>query len=266
MSHFPERRLKPFDKGDKTRVIWARRVPTYALVFVHGYRGHAIKTWSKFDQMLPARNKAQDYDLFFYGYNCTSSNTTAESTFLCDFLNDLFNSPSRVASDSLPREAGRGSFSYQHVVLVGHSIGAIICRRALLFARDLKYGWMPSTRLVFFAPANNGATISELLKEMSWFRFSKTLINYNSPLINEVAKGSSFIIQLNQDVINAFNQGAVYLKAKRVVIAQKEKVVDNNKICVIDPNALPVRGTTHTTVCKPRRSSPEAVDHVESEM
>src|SRR6185369_10501031 len=104
MNHFPPRRLKPHNKKDKTWVVWSRQVPRNAIVFVHGYMGNAITTWSMFESMLPLRPKAKDYDLFFYGYDCVTSNTTAQGRLLCDFLHKLWTSPGNVARDSLPSE------------------------------------------------------------------------------------------------------------------------------------------------------------------
>src|SRR4051794_34468129 len=120
MNHFPERKLKPDDTSDGTWVVWAREPPRNAVVFVHGYKGSAIPTWTRFESELPLRPRAKNYDLFFYGYNCYSSNTTAEGRLLCAFLEEMSARPLDVARASLPRAAERPtSFCYERIVLVG---------------------------------------------------------------------------------------------------------------------------------------------------
>jgi len=270
MNHFSERKLKLDDKSDETWVVWARQPVKKAVVFIHGYRGAAISTWTEFESQLPQRSKAKDYDLFFYGYNCYSSNTTAQGKLLCDFLSRLFASPVNLVGINLPCAANRTSaFGYKEVLLVGHSIGAIVCRRALLFARDLKYNWMPQTKMVLFAPATNGAILSELLKDLdsSWFKFIISGWRYYAPLVDEVAPASPSIEQLKQETIAAVQAGADYLRATKVVVAEVERVVSNLRLRPVDPvpEAGP-RGTTHTSICKPHSTFTYPVDQVEEVM
>lgn len=270
MNHFPERKLKPDDKTDQTRVVWARYPPKKAIVFVHGYMGSAIPTWTMFESLLPLRPKAKDYDLYFYGYNCFSASTVAEGLLLCAFLQQLHSSPMDLAKSSLPLAAGRATpFHYESVLLVGHSIGAIVCRRALLYARDSGYGWMPQTTMVLFAPAHNGALVSELLKDLgwSWLKLVIGAWRYASPLVDEVAPGSSSIRQLREETIKAVKAGADYLKAAKVVIAEIERVVSNLQFKPVDPvPAVPFRGTTHTSVCKPHAAFTYPLEQLEEVM
>lgn len=268
MNHFPKRKLKPEDRDDQTWVVWARHPVQKAVVFVHGYMGDAISTWTLFESLLPGRPKAKDYDLFFYGYNCCSSNTTAQGRLLCDFLHRLFSSPADIALGSLPQAADRTfSSDYKEVFLVGHSIGAIVCRRALLMARDLNYNWMPKTRMVLFAPAHDGAIVSEILKDLGWLRFVFNVWRFASPLVDEVAPGSASIAQLKQETVSAVQQGANYLKATKVIIAEVERVVSNLQFEAVDPvPAVPYRGTTHNSLCKPHSRFTYPVDQLEEVM
>jgi alpha-beta hydrolase superfamily lysophospholipase len=270
MNHFPERKLRPDDKKDQTWVVWARHPVQKTVVFVHGYMGDAISTWTLFESLLPRRPKAKDYDLFFYGYNCYSGNTTAQGRLLCDFLHRLFTSPADLARGSLPWAAGRTLPSdYKEVFLVGHSIGAIVCRRALLMARDLGYSWMPQTKMVLFAPAHDGALVSELLKDLgwSWLKLFISGWRFASPLVDEVAPGSTSITQLKQETIAAVQQGATYLKSTKVVIAEVERVVSNLQFKPVDPvPVVPYKGTTHTSLCKPRSGFTYPVDQLEEVM
>ncbi len=266
MLHFPERKLRPGVKSDTTRVLWARRPPRAAVVFVHGYRGEAIGTWSRFDALLPMSPKAADYDLFFYGYNCFSSNTMAEASLLCDFLTELHEDGGALLRKSLALADVRpGPLSYGEVLLVAHSIGAIVSRRALLFARQLRRPWEERTRLVLFAPAHRGAVISELLAELegAWLSFFRAGFRHMSPLVAEVAPGSPSIVGLEADVEREVARGARHLLATKVVIAEVERVVSNLKLHDLDPVPVVVRGSTHTSVCKPRPGFLQPLTEVE---
>lgn len=266
MDHFPDRKLRPGVKGDTTRVLWARRPPRGAVIFVHGYRGYAIETWSRFDDLLPASPKAADYDLFFYGYNCFSSNTTAEGRLLCDFLTELELSPGALLQQSLGLPGVRPQHSsYGEFILVAHSIGAIVSRRALLFAQGLNRGWGTRTRMIFFAPAHRGAIASQLVRSLpgSWLSFMIAGFRYASPLLDEVAPGSDSIVGLQEDTEQAVSQGARHLLATKVVIAEVDRVVSNLKLHHLDPVPVVVPGSTHTSVCKPRAGYMQPLTEVE---
>lgn len=267
MNHKIALKLKPEDKADQTWVMWAHHPVQKAVVFVHGYMGNAVSTWSQFEYLLPTRPKAKDYDIFFYGYNCHNSNTIAQGRFLCEFLRQLFSPPADRDQWNLPQTRNNPfplDYKYKEVLLVGHSIGAIVCRRALLMARDLKYDWMNKTRMVLFAPAHNGALISAFIKEIG---SPSRCIRWFSPLIDEVAPGSQSITQLKNETASAVNQGANYLKATKVIIAEVELVVSNLQFTGVDPvPAVPYRGTTHFSVCKPNTNFTYPVEQLEEVM
>lgn len=267
MQHFPERKLRPGAPGDATRVLWARRPPKAAVVFVHGYRGEAIATWSRFDALLPTRPKAAEYDLFFYGYNCYSSSTTAQARLLCDFLEGLHQDPGALLRESLRLPDVRPDpFSYAEVIVIAHSIGAIVSRRALLSAGQLKRSWGSRTRQVFFAPAHRGAIVSQLVAELSgsWLSFLIAGFRHASPLMDEVAPGSLSIVELQADIAREVATGATHLLATRVVIAEVDRVVSNLKLHDLDPVPVVVPGSTHTSVCKPRPGFLQPLTEVEA--
>jgi hypothetical protein len=64
------------------------------------------------------------------------------------------------------------TFEYKRVILAAHSLGAVICRWALLFAHNKKkagaadHGWVDRTAMVLFAPAHMGAVVSDLVREL----------------------------------------------------------------------------------------------------
>src|SRR3954454_20431589 len=111
-----------------------------AVIFVHGFKGHPVKTWNKFnDAILAARDGEWNCsDIYFLGYNSVLSDIGAATGELTDALIRLLPSPdqsfrgyvtSRAEDD---RTVIRESFAdYQHLVLVGHSLGGVLVRNVV---------------------------------------------------------------------------------------------------------------------------------------
>src|SRR5262245_5191855 len=116
-NHFPERKLKPGDRNDKTRVVWTRNDPHSAVIFVHGYRGAPIATWTQFESLLTLEPKAANYDLFFFGWEGYSGDTTTAGRLLCDLLNEVGTDPSALLSGSRRAATNRpAGYQYQNLV------------------------------------------------------------------------------------------------------------------------------------------------------
>src|SRR5947207_1995926 len=82
----------------------------------------------------------------------------------------------------------------------GHSLGAIICLRALLRAHRKRYEnnyempWLDRIRLLFFAPAHCGAYVAGIVKaslsRRSWHVLPwGDYALYKSPLLTELSPG-----------------------------------------------------------------------------
>jgi len=160
-SHFPER---AFAVGGESRALWALEPDHTVVVFVHGYGGDAVATWSEFDALLPARIPCAHADIIFYGYNGVRSNVIAAASLFSDFLEDLSTSAPALINKGLPEAAHRQeSFRHHRIILVGHSLGAVIIRWALLFAHERQSAWLSTTRMALFAPAHTGANVVNLV-------------------------------------------------------------------------------------------------------
>jgi hypothetical protein len=102
-----------------------------AVIFVHGFGGHSEKTWLQF-QTLPDRlgdSWWRDSDLFFYSYDSTCAQLWPNIELFRSFLSGVF--PQPRWSDLGYRGVARQP-TYQNVIIVGHSEGAVIARGALL--------------------------------------------------------------------------------------------------------------------------------------
>lgn len=119
-----------------------------AIVFVHGFAGHQVKTWNQFhrliDELAVDDPWWRDADLYFYGYNGVSESTNWNAELLLEFLHSVFPAPSAWnfrTSDAQPSVGNpnavevrvrTGPYAYKELILVGHSEGGVVIRLALL--------------------------------------------------------------------------------------------------------------------------------------
>jgi pimeloyl-ACP methyl ester carboxylesterase len=257
-THLALRVLQGADKPDRdVQALFAIRPQRKALLFIHGFSGDPIKTWSDFHVLLPAAERCEGYDLFFYGYDGLRAEMNASAGIFRGFLDRLFLHSATLVNSNLPAAAKREEdFSYEHVVIIAHSLGAVITRRALLDATRQQRPWLSKTKLVLFAPAHMGASIAALaLEAASSFRFLhlfSTFARFESPLINQLTPGSTTLNALLAETKQACMGGAnPHLLAHTVVIAEYDRIVMNDSFGD-DPPPITIPDTEHINVCKPR--------------
>lgn len=265
---------KPLDRGRKSEAIWAIRPAGAAIVFVHGFGGEAVGTWNEFQKLLPRQDACAGHDLVFFGYDGLYTQANASADVLRRFLGELFDRPARLINPALDPSVRRpDDFAYRSVLLVAHSLGAVICRRALLNAGRQGEPWVSRTSMVLFAPAHMGATnvielgaqvvgvipgIGRLLAQWGKFKYKP---------LQDLEQGSQTLRQLEADTRTALAAGAAHLVAREVLFGRDEEIVDSNRFCD-DPDGtyLPEQAgrdeKDHTEVCKPGRRYLDPVTHV----
>lgn len=259
-THFSPRTLKGTDKPEKdVQVLFAVNPDRKGMLFIHGYSGYAIKTWSDFHELLPGSSKCAGSDIFFYGYDGLRANMQSSASIFRSFLDRVLRKPEDLFKDNLPKSMQRAKdFAYDEFIIVAHSLGAVIARRALIDATMNKSDWVKKTKLILYAPAHKGASVAELALEVSssftFLKFFGIAARFKSPLIDDLKPDSRALKTLLEDTQNAIQEGSnEHLIANRVVIAEYENIVRNERFCY-DPPADTIPNTTHTTVCKPNKS------------
>lgn len=268
-THLAPRTLKGLQKPDKdVRVLFAAQANRKAVLFIHGFSGDAITSWSDFHELLPACPKCTGRDLFFYGYDGLRAEMNASASIFRAFLDRLFGATKAFLVDNLPPSAQRADdFGYDELIIVAHSLGAVISRRALLDATKRKSDWVAKTKLVLYAPAHKGAKVADLALEVaSSFTFLKLFgigARFESPLIDQLKPESRSLKKLLEETEAATTNGANrHLIATKVVIAEYEKIVENEAFGD-DPSPDTIPNTTHTSVCKPTREFLQPLSHLE---
>jgi hypothetical protein len=257
-THLAIRTLSALRKPDKdVEALFALNPNRKAILFIHGFSGCGLLTWSKFNTLLPPRPNGQQRDLFFYSYDGLRADLMASAALFRDFLTRFF-AGAGFLNPHLPAMMPRpDDFAYDELLIAAHSLGAVIARRALLDATTTGMEWVKRTKLILYAPAHTGASVATLaLETVSCFPFIKffgALARFQSPLIDQLAKNSSLLTQLLRDTNAACIRGANrHLIPCRIITAEYEKIVNSDYFGELDPVPQAIPNTTHTTVCKPR--------------
>jgi pimeloyl-ACP methyl ester carboxylesterase len=259
-THLAPRTLKSEQaKGENVEALFSAQPNRKAVLFIHGFSGNALRTWSEFPELLPECSKCTGSDLYFYGYDALRDELIASAAIFRVFLDRLFGKTKEILAANLPPSAQRADdFEYDQLVIAAHSLGAVVARRALLDATIKQSGWVARTKLVLFAPAHMGARVADLaLEAASSFSFVKLfghIIRFASPFIDELKPNSPELKSLLADTTAALEGGKnAHLVAQKVIIATRESIVSNIPFAK-DPPPDAIAGTSHTTVCKPRKN------------
>lgn len=262
-THFLPRDLKigePF-KGSKGIMAFSPNGTLY--LFVHGFNGSATSTWNMFPELLMNDPLFANSDLVFLQYESLKTQARANAGRLYILLQKLASNPVEMINESLPRKYPReNSFRFKKISLVGHSLGAVLCRQALLDAYKNEESWGSTTDLILFAPAHMGSHLNALLKETLYQfipgRLIGPFISFHYQVIGDLAPGSQFLETLKQ----ASAKHATILRAKKIVHAIDDHVVQLNDFLDEDPTPIFIEGKSHTSVCKPNPSFKDPLEIV----
>lgn len=246
--------------GKNTQGFFSFCNPKTLVIFVHGFGGNALNTWTSFPSIVLFEDKFKHCDIIFYGYDTFSGQAGDHAAELYHFV---CKAVSPLKSNVLPENQGLQERDYERIVFVAHSLGAVLVRQAQLLACNAGSGWVESSELALFAPAHHGANIislamqslpgvSGLLGLFAKFRF---------PILSDLdATDDGILKSIKEQTQDLQNSGkGKFSKAKLVVYAKGDKIVRNyNYLQDAPPEVLP--GMTHTSVCKPNDAQHRTFD------
>lgn len=251
MSHTPPIFIR---QGKNSSAFLTLDYPTNLVIFVHGLNGKATGTWDEFPNLIRTYNDFANSDVIFYGYDSLkvqANNNAVKFYNLLKFVCE--HSPNKLG---YKRDNVTDDYKYQRIIVVAHSLGAIVTRRALLCAKNENKVWLPNCRMVLFAPAHKGARIQNLITE-SLPAFGKILVGLGLltiPVLEDLRPTSQTIQNLIADTQAYLHQNTgQFTIAHEVVWANNEIVVHNDQFCD-DPVATLIDNKTHITICKPNEN------------
>ena len=248
MPHTPPIRIR---YGKNSTAYLSLSKPHTLVIFVHGFAGEAQGTWDDFPRLIRTQNDFDECDVVFYGYESLKGQANNNALrFYRDLTALLEKHPNRLG---YARNDVEIDFEYENVLIIGHSLGAIIIRRALLCAKTDDKSWLDRCRMVLFAPAHRGARIQNLVMQCMPIlgKVAVSLGLLTIPVLDDLKPDSVTITSLLADSNMYLASGTGdFTKAHNVLWAEREIVVHNQPFCQ-DENATLVERKGHTKVCKP---------------
>jgi hypothetical protein len=234
----------------KSSVVFLSHVkPSKLVIFIHGFNGSALGTWHDFPKLVYDEPKFQEADIIFYGYDSLKMQAANMKLRFYDLLNDAVKPQSMsYLCRKLP-----GNFEYDKIIIVCHSLGAVVARLALLHAYDKKDHWISKCHIVLYAPAHWGSRIPGNFKECfeGILTFLRGVTKTKYPVIGDLTEGSIVLRDMQSRTQQLCTQGeSTFVQADAVIWAEREFIVVNNRFCSDKPES-DIIGTTHTSVCKP---------------
>jgi hypothetical protein len=144
---------------------WSKAPQRKLVLFVHGFTGSAVDSWLEFPRLLRLDPHFKGYDLVSFAYESNRQPATFSASAFYHFLSRIMDSPASTINAGLPTDLVRATtFGYDRVVIVAHSLGAVVARRALVNAHTQHAPWVGKIALLLFAPAHKGILATHLLE------------------------------------------------------------------------------------------------------
>ncbi|ACV79056.1 hypothetical protein Namu_2710 [Nakamurella multipartita DSM 44233] len=262
----------------------ARRIPTFRreswlyvshqppdrlVIFVHGFMGKSVKTWRQFDAGGGVSDWWRKSDMLFFGYSSLSDSVAATSNRLRQLLFDFYPHPPTgpLFLDNSPIRP-HIEMPYKELVIVGHSLGGLVVRCALLYIAE---NWhkphsgaespppdVLSARVFLFSPATGGFRPSgkvALARELGLLRFAELRLNM-APAYLELAVNSATLNSIRtrtRTLLDEFGNEGLQALRPTVLFANPDDVV-NYDTYWHDTQHDSQDGRSHSSVCKPNQS------------
>lgn len=235
------------------------------IVFVHGFFGNVTTTWEYFPDLsdfenVPGAELLHESDLYFFDYPAEKAFAKDSAGRLSDFLGRLFPSP-QMGLFHLPNESRSAIRSpwlpYEQLLLIGHSLGAVVARECIenqfrIFRGGQPSSWTAICEPRFFAAAHRGFKISGR-KELLWKLSPNLLTSFPSiwRAYSDLQSTSSVLVDLKKRT-EKLAEAHPDLKCVRALLlygTNEDIVVPGDFDC--DYAIEWLTGFNHTQVCKP---------------
>jgi pimeloyl-ACP methyl ester carboxylesterase len=253
-----------------------------AVIFVHGFLGNSNSTWLSFQELIGDYEWWDRADVYFFQYESFRRSISRSADQFLGFLDSVW-SPADgfpvVPEDPLPPWLAETvseiritvPTTYSELLLVGHSLGGVVLRKAVLDKAKLASGSprhaILEGALRLFSPALLGARPAGLrsfiLQQGGFGRWAQAILK-TSPSYNELTTNLTLLDTIQRGTERrARDAPAPHAFAADVLWADDEEVVSDGEYDC-DRNRGRMKGKTHTSVCKPSPTYIEPLGFVEN--
>ncbi|MBK8608894.1 MAG: hypothetical protein IPL84_02795 [Chitinophagaceae bacterium] len=247
MTTYDNHQMVFLNEGKNTTAYFALKKPKGLIIFVHGLGGHATTTWKDFPIIVKNFTEFNDYDVIFYGYSSLDSGASSNALLFYNSLKKFVIPP--VEFLGIQREV---LSSYEKIIIAAHSLGAVVTRRALLFANSEKAEWLSLCKMFLLAPAHKGSSLQGMVYEILPYilKVATTIYKYRHPVINDLEFDSVTLKSLKKESEKLLRKkkGDFTISAA-VLWSLNDKVVLNEPFCMDVTPELEME-KDHMGVCK----------------
>lgn len=245
----------------------SHETPTRLVVFVHGFRGRAVRSWQEFPLGGQLSDWWRDSDLLFVGYPSQRDNITATADRLREQLPSFFPElPDDLCSIGDVAVRAATSCRYEELFLVGHSLGGLVIRRALSDQADewlaeladdptVPMPPMLGASVRLFSPASAGfrpggflgllraGPVWPVIEMKLRLSTAYTDLKPSSPILRETRARTEKAARGPQaSKLNALRPDLLWANPDQVVLTERYDT---------DRSSRSVDNTSHSSVCKP---------------
>jgi pimeloyl-ACP methyl ester carboxylesterase len=211
-------------------------------IFVHGFLGGSRDTWGRFPVYASIY---KDGDNIYYQYKSFRNSIVSNAEDLLSFLIAL------EARGDLRTE------KYAHLILIGHSEGAVVLRQALLLMKDRNlpaslFLFLLNARVRLFAPAHFGFSPTGLFGLLFYLGLANTAracLRFSRGYVEMHER--TLLMNIQSQTERLQTQGLKGCYVARAVFGRHEDIVVR-AVYHSDIEEKEQPGEDHTTICKPR--------------
>lgn len=241
----------------------SRATATRLIVFLHGFGGDALSTWTQFQRSGTRGLWWQESDMLFVGYRSTKENITSVADRLRTEIPNFYPvpfPPAMTINGVTARE--NVSLPYKELVLVGHSLGGLIIRCAVV---DSVQHWVNngqdmtarpvllSAQIRLFSPASAGfrpAGLLGLAEEIGILQVAQLRLGMSSAY-RDLQPGSSLIDETRSRTERLYHRTSEPSLQASILWANPDNVVKAEWYATDKFRQSTDWGKLHTDVCKP---------------
>lgn len=242
-------------------VLMARAQPKRLIVFVHGFGGSAVGTWKDLHRIAFDDEWWSESDLLFVGYPSLRSNIAGTATVLRKELDTFY---PQLPDDLLVVKGERvrppDTQPYQELLLIGHSLGGVVLRAAMLEAVQAQRDGAQRGHAILhgqlrlFSPAIAGFQPSGwlgLVRATTVWPFANVFLR-SSATYTELQPGSAVLTKTRGETETLIHPDAPHRDSRlraRILWANPDEVVSALSYTGDFANEQ-VQGRSHVKMCK----------------